>query len=56
MVENSWGKISENLDFVENSKFIRESAEAAVCGCFGENSLESLRWSPIIVKLQSLTL
>ena len=56
MVENSWGKIPENLDFVENSKFIRESAEAAVCRCFGENSLESLRWSPIIVKLQSLTL
>ena len=56
MVENAWGKIPENLDFVENSKFITESAEAAVCECFGENSVESLWWSPIIVKLQSLTL
>ena len=42
MVENSWGEIPENLNFVENSKFIRESLQAAVSGCFGANSLESL--------------
>ena len=30
MIENIWGKISENLDFVENSNFIRGSTKGPV--------------------------
>ena len=41
MVQNIWEKIIENLAFVENSKFIRESTEAAVRGCFGITSQEN---------------
>ena len=41
MVQNVWEKCSENLDFVENSNFIRESTEAAVRGFSGKNSREN---------------
>ena len=37
MVQIVWEKYGENLDFVENSNFIKEDAEGAVCGCSGIN-------------------
>ena len=40
MVQNIWEKIAGNLDFVENSNFIRESTETDVHGCSGTNSQE----------------
>ena len=43
MAQNVWDKIAENLDFVENSNFIRGSTEVAVRGCPGENSQENTR-------------
>ena len=33
MAQFVWKKIAENLDFVENSNFIRENTETAVRGC-----------------------
>ena len=41
VVENAWEEIAENLDFVENSDFIRGSTEAAVRSCCGINSQEN---------------
>ena len=40
-VQNVWKEIAENLDFVENSDFIRESIEAAFHGCSVINSQEN---------------
>ena len=37
MVQNVLEEITENLGFVENSNFIRGSAEAAVRRCSGIN-------------------
>ena len=37
MIQNVWGKIAENLNFVENINFIRESIVAAACGYSGTN-------------------
>ena len=37
MIQNIWGKIAENLNFVENINFIRESIVAAACGYSGTN-------------------
>ena len=41
MVQNAWENIAENLGFVENSNFIRESTEAAVSRFSVVNSHES---------------
>ena len=41
MVQNSWEKIVENLDFVENINFIREGTEVAVCRFSAVNSQEN---------------
>ena len=43
MVENVWENIAENLVFVENGNFVRESTEAAVPKCSGINSQENTR-------------
>ena len=37
IVKNVWGKTAENIDFVENSNFIRENTEAPVRGCSSVN-------------------
>lgn len=36
-MQNVWEKLPQNLDFAENSKFIRASTEAAFRVCYGEN-------------------
>ena len=41
MVQNAWENIAENLGFVENSNFIRESTEAAVSRFSAVNSHEN---------------
>ena len=43
IVQIVWEKTVENLDSVENSKFIRENTEAAVRGWSGINLQENMR-------------
>lgn len=43
MVQNIWKKIAENLDFVEKSKFIKGSSEAATHRSSGINLQENSR-------------
>lgn len=63
MTQNAWEEIAKNLNFVENSNFIREITEAAVRSCSGVNSeqnthnevLLSKSYKPAILILRTLT-
>ena len=49
VVKNVCEKIAKNLDFVENSNFIRGSTEAAALSCSGVNSQKNTHGGALLV-------
>ena len=48
-VQNVWEKIAENLDFVENSNFIRGNTEAVVRCCSGVNCQKNIHGGVLLL-------